>query len=410
MIEFVHQTKSDTVILFIHGFTGGRDTWKNADFGYFFEQIAKIESIGSRFDIAVFEYYTKLTSLFADANSKIGRLKSLFTNIQIKSKKNISIEEISQLLASKIRFDLAAYRNVIVVAHSMGGLVTKAAILKDLRQGQESKIKLVLSLAVPHLGANLATYGKLLSNNKQINDLAPLSELCPSMNNEWVKFDAKPTIKYFYGTYDEIVTKQSAIGTDNVPQDIIACDDDHLSIAKPSGLSSIAITATKHFLDEFSHHAELQSGLSAKKLTDSAQYKDETFVLKLLLADVHNATVKHSKEHFLNAEYARKLFSSTADQEKLSLLYQKIRTLYQNCYEAFAAEGGGNSTKLVNDIHQKIVAEDAGYLKSALPLIQGLHKMGMLHQLANDLNNDVWWSDNQSITALENLKMQLDVK
>jgi hypothetical protein len=408
MIEFIKNNKRDTVILFVHGFTGGKETWKNSDHGYFFDQLSQFPSIEENFDIATFEYFTKLSSLFVDINSTIGRLKSLFTKIQTKSKKNVSIEEISALLGSQIRFKLAAYDNIIVVAHSMGGLITKACILNDLRQGQPSKIKLFISLAVPHLGANLATYGKHLSNNKQINDLAPLSDLCPTMNNEWVKYNLKPEIKYFYGTYDDIVTKESAIGTDNLPQDTIACDDDHLSICKPGGVDSIAVTATKQFLDNFVQQRKLESGLAAKRLVDPSQYKDEAFVLKLMLADVHNAAVKNSKEHFLNAEYARKLFSSAADQEKLRLLYDKIRTLYQNCYESFVSSKGGDSTLLVTAVHQKIVSEDANYLKTALPMLQGLHKMGMLHQIANDLQNDVWWSENQSIEALEALKVELE--
>ncbi|WP_186267592.1 ABC-three component system protein [Burkholderia gladioli] len=407
MIEFIKNNKRNTIILFVHGFTGGKETWKNTQHGYFFDQLSKIPSIEENFDIAVFEYFTKLSSLFVEVNSTIGRLKSLFSNIQTKAKKNVSIEEISFLLGSQIRFTLAAYDSIVVVAHSMGGLVTKACILNDLRQGQTSKIKLVISLAVPHLGANLATYGKLISNNKQISDLAPLSELCPTMNNEWVKYNSKPGIKYFYGTYDNIVTKESAIGTDNLPQDVIACDDDHLSICKPDGASSIAITGTQKFLDDFISQRKLEAGLTAKRLEDPSQYRDETFVLKLMLADVHNAAVKHSKEHFLNAEYARKLFSSTADQEKLRLLYDRIRTLYQNCYENFVSKGG-DSTLLVNEVHQKIVAEDANYLKTALPMLQGLHKMGMLHQMANDLQDDVWWSESQSIEALEALKIKLE--
>lgn len=407
MIEFIKNNKRNTVILFVHGFTGGKETWKNMQHGYFFDQLSQFPSIAENFDIATFDYFTKLSSLFVEINSTIGRLRSLFTKIQTKSKKNVSIEEISALLGSQIRFALAAYDNIIVVAHSMGGLVTKACILNDLRQGQASKIKLLISLAVPHLGANLATYGKLLSNNKQINDLAPLSELCPTMNNEWVKYNLKPDIKYFYGTYDDIVTKESAIGTDNLPQDTIACDDDHLSICKPAGASSVAITATKQFLDHFVQQRELEVGLTPKRLIDPSQYRDEAFVLKLMLADVHNAAVKHSKEHFLNAEYARKLFSSAADQERLRILYDKIRTLYQNCYESFVSKGG-DSTLLVNEVHQKIVSEDANYLKTALPMLQGLHKMGMLHQIANDLQDDVWWSEDQSIEALEALKVKLE--
>jgi hypothetical protein len=108
MIEFVHNKKNDSVILFIHGFTGGKDTWKNEKYGYFFEQLLQLEFIKSNFDIATFEYFTKLSSLFVDTDSIIGQLKLLFKTVQTKAKKNISIEEISELLRTRIRFELAA--------------------------------------------------------------------------------------------------------------------------------------------------------------------------------------------------------------------------------------------------------------------------------------------------------------
>ncbi|SOY94514.1 conserved hypothetical protein [Cupriavidus taiwanensis] len=410
MIEFITNNKRDSVILFVHGFTGGKETWKHDKHGYFFEQLLQSTFVNDHFDVAVFEYFTRLSDLYADATTVIGTVLSLFKSSKHKAKKNIGIEEISNLLRTRIRFDLAAYRNIVVIAHSMGGLVTKSCILKDLRGGECSRIKLLISLAVPHLGANLATYGKLMLSNQQIHDLAPLSELCTQMNDEWVKYQDKPAIKYFYGAYDSVVTKESAMGTDNIPQDVIACDDTHLDISKPAGASSVAITATRHFLEEFVAQKVLQVGLKAKQLDSPDQYNDETFVLKLVLADVHSATIRHSKEYFLNAEYARKLFSSAADQERLAQLYERVRILYQGCFGRFVVSGKADSTLLVTEIHDKIVAEDGTYLQTALPIIHGLHKMGMLHQLANELDGDIWWGVEQSIPALEALKAALEAK
>jgi hypothetical protein len=408
VIDFFKRNNRSSVILFIHGFTGGKDTWKPSSEGYFYEQLFKHDFIEENFDIAVFEYYTTLTNLFPSVNSIAERISSLFKNLKPKSKKNVSIEEISDLLRTRIRFDLQDYENIIVIAHSMGGLVAKSCILKELEDGRVSKIKLFISLAVPHLGADLATFGKLITNNKQIRDLAPLSDLCPTMTDTWVKHSFKPEIKYFYGSYDEVVNQKSAVGADNNTQDIIACDDDHLSISKPNGPRSIAILATLNFLEEFSKSNMPGGALKVQRLEDPSQYKDEIFVLKLLLADVHNSSITHSKEHFLNAEYARKLFSSSADQNKLQILYEKIRTIYQNCYGQHVGSTERNSTTLVAAVHQKIISEDAGYLKAALPMLQGLHKMGMLHQLANDLGDTIWWNENQSQEALENLRQKLE--
>ena len=160
------------------------------------------------------------------------------------------------------------------------------------------------------------------------------------------------------------------------------------------------------FLKEFIEGETHDLNLEVKSLDSDTQYDQEYFVLKLLLADVHNSTIKNSKEHFLNAEYARKLFSSTSDQKVFNDLYSKIRSLYQDSYDRYLADPSVNSGMLVSEVHSKILSEDSLFLKSALPLLNGLHKKGMLHQLANDLARDVWWSEDQSITSLDKLKIE----
>lgn len=400
MIEFIKKSGHKDIILFVHGFTGGKETWKHPTAGYFYDQLIDIQYVRDNFDVAQFEYYTKLLDLFPAINSARQKITSLFKSVLPKSEKNISIEEISSLLRSRIRFDLSEYQNIIVIAHSMGGLVTKSCILRDLAEGRINKIRLFVSLAVPHLGADLATYGRLLSNNRQIADLAPLGELCPQLNDEWVKQPVRPEVKYFRGAYDSIVSKNSAVATDSIAQDIIDCDENHESICKPA-LGGLVIAATIKFLKDFKSN---NTPFEVKKITDPNQYRDEIFVLKLMLADVHDASIRHSKEFFLNAEYVRKLLSSAADQEKLKDLYGRIRTLYQYSYEAHVGKGEKTSTTLVADIHGRILQEDAAFLKVAFPMLQALHKMGMLHQLANDLGNDIWWSEERSHAALKKIR------
>lgn len=402
MIEFTLKNNKNNLILFIHGLTGGKDTWLNPTHGYFFDILAKEPFVIENFDIAFFEYYSKLTN----NQTRLEKLKKFFKRTYEKSLKNISVEELGALLTTETRFTLDSYDRIIIIAHSMGGLITKSHIINNAKQGKNHKVKLFISLAVPHLGSELAVYGKLVSSNIQILDLAPLSEVCPQLNDDWVKLAFKPLIKYFYGTHDDIVPKTSSVGTDNLMQDQIACNDNHTSIAKPDGLSSTTVTAVIKFLKEFIEGQTHDLNLEVKSLDSDTQYDQEYFVLKLLLADVHNSTIKNSKEHFLNAEYARKLFSSASDQKVFNDLYSKIRSLYQDSYDRYLADPNVNSGMLVSELHSKILSEDSLFLKSALPLLNGLHKKGMLHQLANDLSRDVWWSDDKSITSLDQLKVE----
>lgn len=344
--------------------------------------------------------------MLASSSAKFSWLANLFNTKTNKYEKNLGIPELAELLQTQLRFKLKNYENVIVIAHSMGGLIAKACVIEDILRYDESKVKLILSFAVPHLGSDIATYGSLFSGNLQTKDMAPLGKFLPAQNNQWLRLDHKPSIKYFYGTYDDVVRKESAIGTDVVLQDVIACDDNHLSICKPAGIDSTAIVATLEFLRGFIADLPCQS-LEFHKLDSETQFSDEYFALKLIVAGVHAATIKHSKEHFLNAEYARKFFGSSSDQKKLADLYLKIRTVYQDCYDVHASMDDSSAGKLVAEVHQKIVSEDSGYLKSALPLIQALHKKGMLHQLANDMSDDVWWSDARSVDTLNSMKSEV---
>jgi pimeloyl-ACP methyl ester carboxylesterase len=406
MITFAHQNGAADLILFVHGFTGGNETWRNSSGQMFHELLISDNTIAKGYDVAYFEYFTKLTDLLPSANSWLAKIKLIVGASHKKVEQNIGIAEISELLRTQIRFQLSAYKRIVIVAHSMGGLVSKSALAAEIQSHASCNVQLLISLAVPHLGANAANFAKLLTTNAQLKDLAPLSDFCVGLNDKWVKISSRPDIKYFYGTYDDVVTKGSAIGTDNIPQDVVACNDDHLSIAKPSGTSDIAPVATRDYLRKALLTTMVPDGDNLLKLDNDSELADEYFVLKLMLVDVHNSTIRHCKENFLNAEYTRKLFNSRFDQEKLAQLYGRIRSLYRDSYDRYVNSKEPKKTpgELLTEIHEKIVSEDAGYLKSALPVIHALHKKGMLQQLANDLGNDIWWSEEQSLDTLNKLK------
>ena len=210
MLHKIKQTDNcNNLILFVHGFTGnGEDTWKNEKGEFFYNLLLEEKIINQNYDVMSFEYFSKLSNIYAKAKSAIGGIASLFPSIKSKSEKNNSIEEISNILTSEIRFKLKQYDNIVIIAHSMGGLISKSTILDNYKKDQYSKIKLFLSLAVPHSGAAGAMIGKMISPNLQIHDLSPLSQIVSELNNGWVQTTIKPDIKYFYGTHDGIVKKK----------------------------------------------------------------------------------------------------------------------------------------------------------------------------------------------------------
>ena len=403
MIEFAKRDNKKTLILFVHGFCGGEGTWTNENGSSFGSLLCADKEVREHYDIAYFSYFTRLLNLFA----KTGSIRKIVTKWlrrpTDKTRKNVSIEEIGNLLRTEIRFRLQSYDSLIIVAHSMGGLVTKSAIIKDIEENVPSKIKLFLSLAVPHLGAEGATFGRLVSDNIQIEGLAPLNSHIHYINDRWLKAPRTPITKYVYGVHDTVVKKTSAVPVSKDRADAISVDEDHNSISKPDGLDSTIYLAVREIVMDFGKDDPGISGFELQRLEDESEFDDELFVLKLISAGIHRKTVRDTKELFLNAEYMRKVFDSDEDQRRLADIYAKIRTIYSNSYSRYLHDGITNSGLLLADVHQKILEEDSGLLDAFIPFINAIHKQGMLHQLANDQDEDIWWDKSGSMDSLREL-------
>jgi len=133
--EFIFSKKTDdcqNLILFIHGFTGSLSTWKNANGIFFPALVLEDSNIYENFDVACYEYFTALTNLFAKSKEKYRFLKNLFKGVTHKKEKNLEINELANNLSSHLRISLDQYENIFIVAHSMGGLITKTLIINEL--------------------------------------------------------------------------------------------------------------------------------------------------------------------------------------------------------------------------------------------------------------------------------------
>lgn len=394
-----YESKSScrNLILFIHGFTGNiENTWTNKNGNSFPVLLLEDNYIKENFDIASYSYFTTLLNLFADTKEKFRFIKSLIRKETHKKEKNLDINELSNNLSTHIRFTLKQYDNIYIIAHSMGGLIIKNLINNEISKNGATKIKLFVSLAVPHHGAELAVFGKLISSNLQILNLNPVQEFITSMNQNWISLDEKPTTKYLYGTYDDFVTKHSAVAVDKIEKDIISVPDDHTSISKPKDSSSIVYNIVKSFINDEHKHTQLyESG--RQQLVDDEQYEEEIFVLKMIIADIAKPSRDNAKELFFNAEYMRKLLSSKYDQKHLDDLVENIRQLYKDCYDNYLADENINSGKLLSEVHSRISAQDSALLKSFIPALKLYHKKGMLHQMANNEALDIWWCRDRTL-------------
>jgi pimeloyl-ACP methyl ester carboxylesterase len=216
------------LVVFIHGYTGTHDTWQLKDGTRpFIDTLLLNQVIKSGYNVALFKYQSSQFFYNKSSRSGIRIIKDIFFKEQ---RYNQSIETIAELLKDEI--DL--YRdenslqsvNLYIVAHSMGGLISKCFITEN-NKNTKFKFKQFHSVHVPHNGTSSADFRNILPSSIQIKDLKPESELVQDLRNAWLKAiqNKLPITFYHIGKNDNVVMNTSAEGTENrkLDKDFFLC-------------------------------------------------------------------------------------------------------------------------------------------------------------------------------------------
>lgn len=230
-MDFVIQKSSNKhLIIFVHGLNGSASTWQGTS-EHFVEVLKKNEIIKNNFDLAIFTYPTKIfqISILKKIGNTIAGFLSNRPKEDIKAF-NVGIDSVSRPLESEVRSIEDKYETITFIAHSMGGLVTKSA-LTWVSDDILKKVRLFISLSVPHMGAQLAGIGSmLLGDNPQIVDLAAMGRFTTGLNERFSNRGVKPKIIYQSGHQDTVVPRTSAVLA-NVSADVVEnTSDDHFSV------------------------------------------------------------------------------------------------------------------------------------------------------------------------------------
>lgn len=409
-IEFIKSENKKNILVFIHGFTSDSQTWTNSSKSSLPEMLLEEDLINKNFDVGYFNYFTKILD-FGKTRFSTGLIRTVFGKTS-RSKKNIGIKNLSDHLKSSLELYCQEYENIVLIAHSMGGLISKAFILDDLIENSGTKVKLFLSLAVPHKGSNWANIGgKLARKNPQIIDLKPLSSFLDQVNDDWIQQkNSLPKTVYYYGQFDEIVEEQNAVSFQVGKKLKVACNNDHFNICKPESTDSIVYRGIKRDLVEFVKELKFIDEMKPQKFFDDGKLDDEIFVLKLLIADIHKSLIDDSKQTFFNAEYmVRALVNKGYSIGDLNELYSNLERLYRIYFVKFIEGEIKTSNELVVKIFENIIDRDREFLQTTIPLVDANKKTGMLQQLANSLDNDIWWAKDQSIKDIDHFRKARDL-
>lgn len=273
-------------VVFVHGFASNAKTWKS-----FIDQMSEDDEL-KPFDIFSFEYSTQIPrSNFWRPHRRLPTLSTIADSLQ-----------------TFLAIEVADHRNLVIVCHSMGGLVTQRYLQRMLNQGRGlelKRIRRVVLFATPNAGSNFARKLRkdlLGSSHPQERDLDTLSEEIRDTHAAVIRdvVNAKRpeggkcpiAFDVFAGTEDNIVVRASAQGT--FPS-VGALPGDHFSIIKPNSPAHRSYTALRRILLEVASDSDppLQSPVRVeadrqmRSLLHTSQATPSDIVVSELRTDFH---------------------------------------------------------------------------------------------------------------------------
>jgi len=220
-----HSETSDTVVVFVHGISGdSTTTWTSQNGAYWPELMTKDKTFDG-IDIYIYQYQTSI----------LGRA--------------LSIDELAENLRLFLDTSgVASHKRIIFLTHSMGGLVTRAYILKYQRRIAE-RTAFIYFFSTPTTGSELASLTRLISRNPHLGQMQVMTSegYLGNLQRQWLDADLSIPSYCAYerrATFGvQVVTQASASNLCTKRLDPI--DADHITIVKPSTENDTSYLAFK---------------------------------------------------------------------------------------------------------------------------------------------------------------------
>jgi len=239
---------TDCVVVFVNGLGGGRETWSELS-----SFLNNNWSEDFSFDLRYYHPYnerSRFNSFFILLKDKF--IFGSFFLFLYRVIVGESIELLAKGLDSYIEMNCHRYENIILVGHSMGGLISRKMLVDQLEKKHYSEINKLLTYATPHKGSEIANYLGFTLQIRQMNYFK--SKFLADLNSLWFNLSAPDHVNptYVVATKDGVVNKDSASGTDKDPHVVYAIGQSHSSLIKPKNIDDIGYaTLVKCILETF---------------------------------------------------------------------------------------------------------------------------------------------------------------
>ena len=207
-------------VVFIHGIFGSTTgTWQNENGTTFFQLLKQDPNVGDAVDVYAFGFESKMFQ---------------------GGKGSLDVREAANVLGRYLsNADVLKYDTVVLVGHSMGGLVALRFLASNRDANLAAKIPLVVLFAAPQEGADVASIGMLASQNPGLVSMRPSddNQWLQQLLDDWLRVPAKPKVVCGYEKAETrgimVVPYSSSTRLCTEPGMAVG-GADHISIVKPN--------------------------------------------------------------------------------------------------------------------------------------------------------------------------------
>lgn len=149
------------VIVFVHGLHGSHESWRAAN-GAYWPDMIRTDPRFAYSDVEVAEYPTPESN---------GRMSSL---------------QLADALFAHLRQDhVWEHREVVFIAHSLGGILVEEMLLKH--PAEAARVRFIVSYGTPHEGSLVARIASLYDRDPLLNDLSDAGDntLLTQLESNW---------------------------------------------------------------------------------------------------------------------------------------------------------------------------------------------------------------------------------